>query len=437
MNFITIKLLKRTAFTVFASAVFASAVFAQSDVYLSLSATGKRSDIAIESFAAPNNTSDDIKYAQLLKEVVENDLILSRYFNVITGDPERSAPHDARMLFWEKKGASVLITGTVKVRLDQITLEVKLYDVVSREIIWQQTYKNEAVNYRRLAHEVSDEIVRRFTGEQGIARSKLAFINNNTRFKELYIIDYDGRNIRRLTHDKKLNILPKWSPIGNQITYTSYLYNNPDLFSIDLQNNRRRIISKYQGLNSAGTFSPDGTKILLTLSRGRYPNLYLISEATGEILRRMTDGSYIDTSPSFAPNGQEIVFISDRPGLPQLYIMNIEGGNVRRLTTSDFCDSPAWSPRGDKIVFTMRQQKGNYDLFVYDLPTSKITRLTSNQRNNENPAWSPDGRFVAFSSTRSGRSEIYIMAIDGSGTRKLAEIPGASFTPSWSPNLTN
>ena len=223
MNFITIKLLKRTAFTVFASAVFASAVFAQSDVYLSLSATGKRSDIAIESFAAPNNTSDDIKYAQLLKEVVENDLILSRYFNVITGDPERSAPHDARMLFWEKKGASVLITGTVKVRLDQITLEVKLYDVVSREIIWQQTYKNEAVNYRRLAHEVSDEIVRRFTGEQGIARSKLAFINNNTRFKELYIIDYDGRNIRRLTHDKKLNILPKWSPIGNQITYTSYL----------------------------------------------------------------------------------------------------------------------------------------------------------------------------------------------------------------------
>ncbi|MCL1901562.1 MAG: hypothetical protein FWG51_04090, partial [Firmicutes bacterium] len=72
----------------------------------------------------------------------------------------------------------------------------------------------------------------------------------------------------------------------------------------------------------------------------------------------------------------------------------------------------------------------------YDLPTSKITRLTSNQRNNENPTWSPDGRFVAFSSTRAGRSEIYIMAIDGSGTRKLAEIPGASFTPSWSPNLT-
>ncbi|MCL2144603.1 MAG: Tol-Pal system beta propeller repeat protein TolB [Endomicrobia bacterium] len=435
MNFITVELLKKIVFAFFAGAVLASAVYAQDDVYLSLSATGKRSDIAVESFTTPYNTSDDAKYAQLLKEVVENDLILSRYFNVITGDPEKKAHFDLRMLYWEKKGASVLFTAAVKVKSDQMTLEVKLYDVVTKEIIWQQVYKNETVNYRRLAHEVSDEIVRRFTGENGIARSKIAFTNNNTRFKELYIIDYDGHNLRRLTKDMKLNILPRWSPKGDQIIYTSYLYNNPDLFALDLVKNRRRIISKYQGLNAVGAFSPDGTKILLTLSRGKYPNLYLISESGGEIIRRMTDGSYIDTSPSFAPNGQEIVFISDRPGMPQLYIMNIDGGNVRRLTTNDFCDSPAWSPRGDKIVFTMRQQKGNYDLFVYDLPTSKITRLTSNQRNNENPTWSPDGRFVVFASNRSGRSEIYIMAIDGSGTRKLAEIPGASFTPSWSPNL--
>ena len=240
------------------------------------------------------------------------------------------------------------MTAAVKVKLDQISFEAKLYDVVTKEVIWQQTYKNETVNYRKLAHEVSDEIVRRFTGENGIARSKIAFINNNTRFKELYIIDYDGHNLRRLTKDNKLNILPRWSPKGEQIIYTSYLYNNPDLFALNLVKNRRSIISKYQGLNAAGSYSPDGKKILLTLSRGRYPNLYLIG-SNGEILRRMTDGSYIDTSPSFAPNGQEIVFISDRPGYPQLYIMNIEGGNVRRLTTNDFCDSLAWSPKGDEM----------------------------------------------------------------------------------------
>jgi TolB protein len=80
----------------------------------------------------------------------------------------------------------------------------------------------------------------------------------------------------------------------------------------------------------------------------------------------------------------------------------------------------------------MRQGKGNYDLYIYDLPTAKIVRLTNSQGKNENPSWSPDGRFVTFCSSRSGKNEIYVMAIDGSGTRKLTEIPGNSYTPSWS-----
>jgi TolB protein len=191
-------------------------------------------------------------------------------------------------------------------------------------------------------------------------------------------------------------------------------------------------VSQLQGLNTAGSFSPDGTKIALTVSRSHYPNLYLINR-TGKILRKLTAIDCIDTSPCFGPNGQEIVFISDRPGYPQLFIVNLEGGNVRRLTTDGYCDSPAWSPRGDKIAFTMRQGRDNYDLYLYDLATSRITRLTQGDRNNENPSWSPDGRFIVFSSTRSGKSELYITAVDGSGVRKLGDIPGSSYTPSWSP----
>ncbi|MDD5102453.1 MAG: hypothetical protein PHH62_05675, partial [Endomicrobiaceae bacterium] len=66
---------------------------------------------------------------------------------------------------------------------------------------------------------------------------------------------------------------------------------------------------------------------------------------------------------------------------------------------------------------------------------SKIIRLTEEQGNNENPCWSQDGRFIVFSSTHSGKSEIYIMGLDGSGIRKLADIPESSFTPSWSQGL--
>jgi TolB protein len=415
---------------------FTLIVYAQNDVYLSLSATGRRSDIAVEHFTAADKSDDIIKFTKLLKEIIENDLILSRYFNVIQDvHKDNSISFKERLLLWKNKGASVLITADVSGdSSSNLVLEIKMLDVMTSEMIWKHKYKKESANYRYMAHEASDEIVRRFTGEIGIARSKIAFVSNSTRFKEIYIIDYDGYNLRRLTRDNKINILPKWAPDGERIIYTSYLYNNPDLFVLDIIKNNRSIISKYQGLNVTGSFSPDGKKILLTLSRGKYPNLYLIN-ASGEILNRMTDNLCIDTSPSFAPNGQEIVFISDRPGYPQLYIMNIEGGNVRRLATNGFCDSPSWSPRGDKIVFTMRQSKGNYDLYVYDFPTAKITKLTNNQKNNENPSWSPDGRFVTFYSNRSGKGEIYIMAIDGSGTRKLTEIPGTSYSPSWSPVL--
>jgi TolB protein len=422
---------------IFAVLFFAEVIYAQSDVYLSLSSTEKKSDIAVEYFIAADKKDDSVKYAKFLKEIIENDLILSRYFNVIQNtfeDGEATAFRE-KLFSWEKRGASVLLTASVSVDGDKLTLETKMFDVVSREAIWKCDYKTEFLNYRYMAHEVSDEIVRKFKGEMGIARSKIVFVNDNTRFKELYIVDYDGYDLHRLTKDSKINILPKWSADGERIVYTSYLYNNPDLFVLNLAKNRRSVISKCQGLNVAGSFSPDGEKILLTLSRGGYPNLYLIN-TSGEILQRMTDGSHIDTSPSFAPNGREIVFVSDRPGYPQLHIMNVAGGNIRRLVTSGFCDSPSWSPRGDKIVFTMRQPKGNYDLYVYDLPTAKITKLTNNQQNNENPTWSPDGRFVTFYSNRSGKGEIYVMAIDGSGTRKLVEIPGMSYSPSWSPVLT-
>jgi TolB protein len=431
--------MKKIILCVFVFLCFAAVVYARNDIYLSLSATGKRSGIAVECFTAADEKDDSVKYAKLLKEVIENDLILSRYFNVIQnafeGDASSATSFKKRLFLWEKRMVSVLLTASVSVDSDKLILETKMFDVISGEIVWKHNYENKSLNYRYMAHEVSDEIIRKLTGETGIARSKIVFVNDSTRFKELYIVDYDGYNLHRLTRDSKINILPKWSPDGERIIYTSYFYNNPDLFILNFVKNRRSIISRYQGLNAAGSFSPDGGKILLTLSRGRYPNLYLI-DTSGEILQRMTDGSYIDTSPSFAPNGREIVFISDRPGYPQLYIMNVDGGNIRRLTTGGFCDSPSWSPRGDKIVFTMRQPKGNYDLYVFDLPTAKITKLTNNQKNNENPTWSPDGRFVTFCSNKSGKGEIYVMAIDGSGTRKLVEIPGMSCSPSWSPVLT-
>ena len=409
-------------------------IYAENDIYLSLSNTSSRASIGLSEFVPRNGFFEEMNMSRDFKETLENDLILSRHFNVAVANSSYKFDMESQFAYWAEKGVSVLLTGSIVIFQEtKLVVDVRLYDIESQQLIWEDRYGGTVKDYRYVAHKINDEVVKRFTGEEGIACSKIAFINNSTKFKEMYLVDYDGYNLRRITKDNRLNVLPKWVPNSPQIIYTSYLYNNPDLFILDIARNRRKALSTIQGLNSPTSFSPDRKTMVSTLSRGVYPNLYLLDE-TGMVIRRLTEGRYIDTSPSFSPSGKEIVFISDRSGYPQIYIMDIDGVNLRRLSTKGNCDSPTWSPKGDKIAFTMKYND-NYDIFLYDLPKQKIIRLTENQGDNENPSWSQDGRFIVFSSTRSGKSEIYIMGMDGSGVRKLVEVPGESFTPTWSQSL--
>jgi len=428
------KILRKVFFVWLLSFLFINVYAEDGDIYLSLSASGSRASIGLSDFLPENGAFEEIELSRDLKDVLENDLILSRHFNVAVADTSYKFDINSQFAYWELKNIAVLLTGSVEI-IDSTNLvvKVKLYDMDSKELIWEEEYSDLSTNCRYIAHLITDEVVKRFTGEEGIATSKIAFINDSTKFKEIYIIDYDGHNLRRITKDNRLNVLPKWVPNNPQIVYTSYLYNNSDLFLVDIERNKRRAVSTIQGLNSPAAFSPDGKYLAATLSRGVYPNLYLLN-AKGEVVRRLTQGKYIDTSPCFAPSGREVVFISDRAGYPQIYIMDIEGINIRRISTKGNCDSPVWSPKGDKIAFTMKIE-GKYDIFLYDLPKEKVIRLTEKSGDNENPSWSQDGRFIVFASTRSGKSEIYIMGADGSGTRKLADIPGKSYTPSWSSGL--
>lgn len=401
------------------------------DVYLSLSAHGQRMELGLAGIVPEQETPEEERMCLDAVEILRFDLLFSRYFNLLEDGPVLTGK-DEELKVWGDSGANVLVSGKLRLHNGGLSLTGQLVDVGSGKPVWEKRYTGQAKDLRSLVHAFNDDIVLRLTGERGIAHSRIVFVNNRTRFKELYLVDYDGANLRQLTMDNSINLLPRWSPEGDEIAYTTYRFANPDIYAISMSGGFRRPISRFQGLNSSPAFSPDGTKIVVTVSKGRIPNLYLLSRS-GRLMRRLTTGRSIDTSPSFAPNGREIVFISDRAGYPQPYIMNLDTGNLRRLFTDGYCDSPAWSPRGDKIVFTMRQGRETYDLYVYDLAADKITRLTEDGRTNENPSWSPDGRFIVYSSASAARSDIRMIAIDGSGSRKVGEIPGSSYTPSWSP----
>jgi len=413
-------------------ALCATSLFARDALYLELSAHGDRLDLGLADFGTQRAKVEEAQLARQIRDVAQQDLLFPRIFNIVEGG---AAPVKNEVPFesWRELGCDVLVTGKVNTgwfRSNQFEFTGVLYDVVSMNVILQKKYSADVTDYRRVAHEWADEIVGYFLGTKGISRSKIAFVNDSTGKKEVYCIDYDGANLRRLTSDRSTALFPKLSPDGNSIVFMSYRDGTPKLYLMSSEGGQRRVLCGYDGLNSSAAFAPDGQSLVATLSLGRDPNLYLV-DLNGKIIRPLTRSFAVDTAPSFAPDGTHVAFTSDRPGYPQVYSMDINGANLKVMTFGGQCDSPAWSPIGDVIAFTMSEFGGRYDIYLVDVASGYQKRLTWGEGNNENPAWSPDGRYIVFTSTRRGRSELFVMGADGSNPRPLADIPGRSFTPSW------
>ncbi len=373
--------------------------------------------------AADPRKGDDALFAKDLRDAVRSDLMLSRRFDVKDEEPG-AAPSPA--VVWRLKAAA----GRAA---DKLSAQVRLENGSGAgEAVFERFYRQDAQWPRALAHRISDDVVKAATGREGIARTRISFVNNQTGHKEVYVMDYDGGGIQRLTDDKSIDLLPRFSPDGRRLAYTSYKDGNPDLFLLDLETGRASPLSDEQGLNIAGGYSPDGTKLLLTLSRGKSPNLYLKDLSTGA-LERLTSHFGADSTPTFSPDARQVAFVSDRSGNPQIYVLDLATKQARRLTRMNWCDAPAWSPTGEWIAFAGRaNRKDKMDIFLVDITGGQIRQLTHGEGSNEDPAWSPDGRLLAFSTTRAGRSQIFVMDADGSAPRLAADVPGASSTPHWS-----
>lgn len=422
---------KRIAFAVcVASALLASPVAAQpekSGVVIDINAPKR----TLYPIAVPTSPDGDAAVAREVAEVASRDLSLAGVFKVL--DPAgfladlRSEGLNVDQQKWKDVGAY----GVIKYRATATDIEFRLYDV-SRGVnaVLTKTYPRSQGDVRSLTHRWCNAVVKHLTGEAGFFGSKIAFTVKSKGANAIYAMDFDGANAYSVSRNSSTNILPAWSPSG-QIAYTSFMRNNPDLYVTGAGGGRPTKISGQRGMNTGASWSPDGRQIALTLSKDGNAEIYVINASDGSIVRRLTNDKAIDTSPAWSPDGSQIAFVSDRAGGPQIFVVPAAGGAARQVSRNgSYNTTPTWSPRpGKQIIAYTTRDGGNYDIVTLDLQSGAMVRVTQSQGSNEEPAFSPNGRAIAFA--RAGQG-VFIANADGSGTA-IKVWSGSATGVDWGP----
>jgi TolB protein len=268
-------------------------------------------------------------------------------------------------------------------------------------------------------------------GLKGFFTAKLAFISERTGKPEIYTSDLFLGEVRQITHDNAQALMPRWSPDGTKIIYTSFYKSGfPDIYLIDLASMRRDTFMSVKGTNQSARFSPNGRQVAMVLSGTGTPEIWL-SDALGHGVVRRTRSDAVKSSPCFSPDGSRLVFSSE-PG-PQLYVMPVSGGDARRVTTgiSRYCAEPDWS-RADpnKIAFTAKVD-GSYQIAVLNLASGKSEQVSKAPFDGVEPSWLPDGRHLIYTARNQTTSVLSILDTEtGASTRISPKDFGSSLQAS-------
>ena len=438
-------------------------------IYINIGAPQKlqKSLIALAPFALQGASSpDDISLGRKMRDRFQKNLKISGYFNILSPkafieDPSQSSsyprPQDPRGFIWKNwrlAGADFLFFGSWSVSQEgQLQLNSSLHNINLQKTALRKQYTGARAQYNKIIDLLTNDIIKALTGKKSIFETKILVVKDSPKkqIKELFIMDWDGRNQKQITRHRSIVMSPVWSNDGGRAAYSAFVYNKKlkkksmGLFLYHFKTNKIKLLfSRARGM-LAGDFMPNGKEILLssTIGPGRM-DISLLNIKTSA-LSPLTKGprGAIHVEPNIQPKSRNIAFSSDLTGggRAMIWTMSARGSNQKRLTfAGKYNSQPVWMPDPSQLIFA-GLSRGKMDLFKISAQGGGLKRLTGLRKQNgsrascESPDLSPDGKFIVFRSDVSGTWQIYIMNTDTLSVERITFDRRNYQSPKWSPWL--
>jgi TolB protein len=318
-------------------------------------------------------------------------------------------------------------------------ITITMYDVAAKRRVQVGGFPLPATPnsaaWRLALHRASDEVERWIFGTPGSAATRILYSGGD---KQIWVIDSDGENARKLT-SLSLAMSPAWRPDGTGFAFCGFTPRGSQIAVYSFATGDIHWLSgTVRGLNITPTFAPDGETIAYASGSDRGTDIMVMQTGDAAPSRRITVGKGSDnTSPSYSPDGRQIAFMSGRAGHPEVYTMDADGTNPTLLTEftygeSAYRASPDWSSDGRRIAYESRID-GSFQIMTIDLRDRSTKQYTS-EGQNEDPAWAPDARHLVFSSDRTGPRQLWVLDVESGRMRQLTHASGARLA-AWSPIL--
>lgn len=404
-----------------------------------------------------NNISKE--YTEPLLHIFQTDLENSAKFTLLKDYPEIEElllnKQHSRLLssvIWEKNSIPYLIIQ--KASKDSLKIEVSsFYPYFASKTFEIPISKNMVVD-QAAVHEVHDAIIQFLFKEPGISSSHILYVKTlpkrsklqNNSISEIWEMDYDGSNPRKIISNNSLNLNPVYFPTctkneERRFLFVSYLLGQPKIFTSSIYGEDIQSLISLRGNQILPNISRQSDKIAFICDATGRPDLFLqhihsTGKSIGKPIQIFSLPHSVNASPSFSPDGSKLAFVSDKDWTPRIYLLDLKKENsIDNLTCITKKNrentAPSWSPDGKKIAYSAKTN-GIRQIWIYDLNTQEENQITMGPHHKENPFFAPNSIHIVYNTTGQ-ESHIYVVDTNRKKPMQITYGPEISHYPAWEP----